>query len=498
MSVQAGKFFDVKKTKDYFDGMNISMDEYIKKSEIANAEYLNFFSTDAFRGKTAKAVKMLVKNRAGQMLDDAVKAQNLVKDSQDFTLSTFATEVDPAPNARIEYNTLRNIETDFKGFHNTFKSIALSVENIADRLNGEFGSYGYFGKPDSRPVLMEYEDFCGGDADNTGYLSECIGKLVRFDGMVNSYITSKQIDIHSTTVSARAKSVGAALMTPVAKSPKMAKYEIKTISDEPVAKSGGKSSKSEVQEMIDEKMDLKRLEKELAKRGLIGATGSTYLGLSDDNKAFVDNIDKLDVDEAKKVAMRNAAVILLDKEYDPKFVVGVLANIQAEGTPGKFESSNYEKKPAEKPTYLIELDKNYNYRQQMSGRTISEIGISETQSYLDWINDPDNGSSIDLKFGIGLCQWTDDDRVAGLMTLYNTMCSTDHPTISQCAAVEATYLAQELTSDDYADIYNNWDNTSGGAAHDFCTEYEKPKGAEDKADDRKTIAEEYEKILLEG
>ncbi len=239
MSVQSGKFFDVKKTKDYFEGMNISMDEYIKKSEIANAEYLNFFATDAFRGKTAKAVKMLVKNRAGQMLDDAVKAQNLVKDSQDFTLSTFAAEVDPAPNARIEYNTLRNIETDFKGFHNKFKSIALSVENIADRLNGEFGSYGYFGKPDSRPVLREYENFCGGDADNTGYLSECIGKLVRFDGMVNSYITSKQIDIHSTTVSARAKSVGAALMTPVAKSPKMSKYEIKTISTEPVAKSGG-------------------------------------------------------------------------------------------------------------------------------------------------------------------------------------------------------------------------------------------------------------------
>ena len=40
---------------------------------------------------------------------------------------------------------------------------------------------------------------------------------------------------------------------------------------------------------------------------------------------------------------------LLLQTYEPAFVAGVLANINAEGTIGKFESSNYVSHPEAKP-----------------------------------------------------------------------------------------------------------------------------------------------------
>ena len=133
----------------------------------------------------------------------------------------------------------------------------------------------------------------------------------------------------------------------------------------------------------------------------------------------------------------------------------------------------------------------------MSGKTITEVGIKATKAYLEKINDSNNGSEIDLKFGMGLCQWTDDSRMAGLITLYDTMCQNDNPSQSQCALIESTYMINELTSEDYNDIYYNWDGTTKGAAYDFCIDYERPKDKEEKAEARKLVAEQFEKILLE-
>lgn len=235
MSIQKGKYFDVKKTKAYFDAMNTEMDKYIANADITNAEYDAFNASESFKGLTANSVKLLVKNRAGLFLNETVKAQKMVKDAQKYTLTTFANIVDSAPNARIEYDTLRTIETDFKGFYNKFHHISHRVDKLSDDLNREFGYYANFGKPNASAVKNEFNSFCGGESDGVGYLSECINKLVRFDEITHEYITRKEINTHSTTISTKAKSVGAALMSPVAKSTKMKKYTIRTISTAPVS-----------------------------------------------------------------------------------------------------------------------------------------------------------------------------------------------------------------------------------------------------------------------
>lgn len=239
MSIQKGKYFDVKKTKAYFDAMNTEMDKYIANAEITNAEYDAFNASESFKGLTANSVKLLVKNRAGLFLNETVKAQKMVKDAQKYTLTTFASIVDSAPNARIEYDTLRKIETDFKEFYNKFRSISRRVDKLSDDLNREFGYYANFGKPNAPTVINEFNSFCGGESDGVGYLSECINKLVRFDEITHEYITRKEINTHATTISTKAKSVGAALCAPLEKSKQLKDIVVTKISDADVPKTGG-------------------------------------------------------------------------------------------------------------------------------------------------------------------------------------------------------------------------------------------------------------------
>ena len=239
MSIQKGKYFDVKKTKAYFDAMNTEMDKYIANAEITNAEYAAFNASESFKGLTANSVKLLVKNRAGLFLNETVKAQKMVKDAQKYTLTTFASIVDSAPNARIEYDTLRKIETDFKEFYNKFRSISRRVDKLSDDLNREFGYYANFGKPNAPTVINEFNSFCGGESDGVGYLSECINKLVRFDEITHEYITRKEINTHATTISTKAKSVGAALCAPLEKSKQLKDIVVTKISEADVPKTGG-------------------------------------------------------------------------------------------------------------------------------------------------------------------------------------------------------------------------------------------------------------------
>ena len=68
------------------------------------------------------------------------------------------------------------------------------------------------------------------------------------------------------------------------------------------------------------------------------------------------NDTSLGLTSTKKTAMLTAAERLLSEGYEVEFVAGVLGNIQAEGTPGVFESSNYSSNPGAKPSYLKYMD----------------------------------------------------------------------------------------------------------------------------------------------
>lgn len=243
-----------------------------------------------------------------------------------------------------------------------------------------------------------------------------------------------------------------------------------------------------------------------------------YNNLSEDQKRYVDNIDKLNYSDAKKEGMRYAAVNLLSAGCEKEFVAGVLANIACEGNPGQFESSNYQSNPKGKPGYLIALDEHHNYREKMSGKNISEVGIAETKAYLEEINahdeeydtnyyvyDSDTQTYVptcgkpNLRFGMGMAQWTDDSRAGYLIDLYDDMCDTNNPSSSECASVEGTYMAYELTghdrANDYSSVYENWQtNYNNGqasvyeAGYTVCFDYEKPSNKTKNSEARGELA----------
>ncbi|NLL06084.1 MAG: peptidoglycan-binding protein [Clostridiaceae bacterium] len=210
------------------------------------------------------------------------------------------------------------------------------------------------------------------------------------------------------------------------------------------------------------------------------------------------NNTSLGLSQEKKDSMIIMGTTLLNEGYEPAFVAGVLSNIQAEGTTGKFESSNYVSNPGDKPDYLVYMDSNYNYRSEFSGKNISEVGIEKTYNVLKELER--NGYTG--KFGLGSVQWT-GSRTMGLINCYIEVCGKDgYPTKEQCLQAESLFIAREFNND-YHYVYEKWesqyknaDNAAYGAGSIVCTDYEVPTDRFNKAVTRGNNSENIYDVMM--
>ncbi len=184
----------------------------------------------------------------------------------------------------------------------------------------------------------------------------------------------------------------------------------------------------------------------------------------------IKNDTSLGLSEDKKTAMYMAAERLLNDGYEVEFVAGILGNIQNEGTPGKFESSNYSN-PDRKPAYLKYMDEHFDYRSKFSGKSITEVGLSATIQ----LQNSAAASGYAGKFGLGMIQWT-GSRTGKLLQAYQKYTTSDKPTKEECIKAEVNFMADELTGE-YARVYTNWkagEKTAGSAGDIVCRQYEIP------------------------
>ena len=65
------------------------------------------------------------------------------------------------------------------------------------------------------------------------------------------------------------------------------------------------------------------------------------------------------ISNSKKNGAVPFARIMLENNYEPVFVAGMLANIEKEANIGQLENSNYKTYPNEKPDYLKYMDTEY-------------------------------------------------------------------------------------------------------------------------------------------
>lgn len=186
--------------------------------------------------------------------------------------------------------------------------------------------------------------------------------------------------------------------------------------------------------------------------------------------------------------------VLLCEGYDVRFVAGILANIQSEGTVGQFEYANYDGNPQAEPSYIAYMNQHYNYRYTYAGKNITEVDLSDVESLLDELE----ATEWRGKFGLGVAQWT-GDRTKTLVQLYREEAGTSNSiTSEQARKAEALMMSNELRGD-YKSVYINWKTdivnvSAEGAAYQagytVCMNYEKPRGKEEKADRRGKIAQE--------
>ena len=202
---------------------------------------------------------------------------------------------------------------------------------------------------------------------------------------------------------------------------------------------------------------------------------------------YINNLENSNVSMVveKKETLVYVANVLLQSGYELSFVAGLLGNIVEEGPAGKFESSYYKKN--EPPAYIKFINENTDYENLLSGKNISEVGIEETQAFLDDLDAlVQNMSEEDkdlAKFGLGCIQWT-GDRTKELLDCYREVCQgNNYPTAEQCMQAEARMFINEFQKDS-GKIYTDYnaqyvEKESADKANDagkyLCKNYVKPK-----------------------
>lgn len=190
-------------------------------------------------------------------------------------------------------------------------------------------------------------------------------------------------------------------------------------------------------------------------------------------KKYVDNMCKnLNYSKDKMLTIKVMGTTLLNEGYEPAFVAGILGNMMKEGGRlGVFENSTYIKNP--EPDYLLYMDRNFSYRSKFSNKSITTVGISDTEKVLQKLEK----SNYKGQFGLGCVQWT-GSRTKSLIECYKKVCgNNNYPTKEQCMQAESMQIAKELKGG-YKGVYTNWLKTKGGAtsaARIVCEQYEKPK-----------------------
>lgn len=209
----------------------------------------------------------------------------------------------------------------------------------------------------------------------------------------------------------------------------------------------------------------------------------------------------LGLSKSKKDAIIDMATVLLDEGYEPEFIAGILGNIIHEGTPGRFESSNYKSNPEKKPGYLKYMDANHDYRNKFSGKTLTEVGIAETYSLLKQLEK----GGYEGKFGLGSIQWT-GGRTMTLIETYIELYGEDYyPTAAECRVAENRLLLKEMKGAYNKSVYQNWKSQySGcdgaeaayGAGSVVCKKYEIPRDADTKAIERGNDSKKIYNIMM--
>jgi hypothetical protein len=233
---------------------------------------------------------------------------------------------------------------------------------------------------------------------------------------------------------------------------------------------------------------------------LIGQDGKAHF--TNNTEAMLNrliNDKKLGLSAIKMNTIVGIGRAMLNKEYPPAFVAGMLANIIHEGSAGLFESSAYK---SNKPQYLQYMDDMYDYRNNYSGKNVVDMRISVLYELTQKL-EKDNWQRG--KFGLGCVQWT-VGRTKALVEVYKEVAGAgDKLTFEQMLYAEGSMISREFAGA-YKSIYSKWLINNAGnlssadaacnAGQTICKQYEVPADYANKAITRGDTARNVYKMMM--
>ncbi len=194
MGTDSDKFFDVKKTNDFFSDVYSEFETFNTYAQTHQTAISDFASTDQWKGIDAEAGKTLLSVDVSNLLTSILDAQDKIVDLQEGILTTFASDVDAATNAKIKVGTLETIKSDFGAFYSDLDYLALEAETCASYFQSDYGKYKTFSTVELSGARDNFKTFGGEDAeDENGFLYECIQKLLNFDANTLSYLQEQNL-----------------------------------------------------------------------------------------------------------------------------------------------------------------------------------------------------------------------------------------------------------------------------------------------------------------
>lgn len=191
MNEHKGKFYNQAATTNYFNDVNCSLQNYYNQALQHSGAQSAIAGVAEYQGESADATKGMISTAESPLLQAILLLQKDLMELQADIQKKFATEVDSAADANLEYDVIEQIESDFKALSAEFEANCKGVEALSERCQ-KYNKYHHFSEVDFNDSLSAFDNFCGGKTAE-GYLSEVKAKLVQFDSDVVSMILERDL-----------------------------------------------------------------------------------------------------------------------------------------------------------------------------------------------------------------------------------------------------------------------------------------------------------------
>ena len=173
-----GKSWDTKKVNDFIDCFEHATHNYMEVLGDAYAGYERYQNNDTFVGGGAEQTKIFIGIKQSEfncLQYDLSK--EMIKRYVDLD-DMFKAMVDPAADAKIDTDVVRNTKEHFQRQFEEYESVAFAIQQRTMEDVDKFKKYcGDIEEVYVRDALAQYDEFCC----NGGFLDSCIKKMEEFD-----------------------------------------------------------------------------------------------------------------------------------------------------------------------------------------------------------------------------------------------------------------------------------------------------------------------------